>query len=119
MFSQNTYRFLDELAKPAAVNGEVGEATENPYANETCEKCGKPMILKKGRFGQFLACTGYPECKTTRKITKAGVAVAPVMLEERCPVCDSRGAGAARSAGVWSVGYLCGAEARDGTKVLA
>jgi DNA topoisomerase-1 len=82
-----------ELAKPAAANGngETGaEAAENPYANETCEKCGKPMILKKGRFGQFLACTGYPECKTTRKITKSGVAVAPVMLEERCPVCDSQ-----------------------------
>ncbi len=81
-----------ELAKPATTgNGEAGaEAAENPYANETCEKCGKPMILKKGRFGQFLACTGYPECKTTRKITKAGVAVAPVMLEEHCPVCDSQ-----------------------------
>ena len=35
---------------------------------EPCENCGKPMALKRGRFGQFLACTGYPECKTTRKI---------------------------------------------------
>ena len=57
-----------ELAKPAVANGE-GAAEENPYADETCEKCGKPMTLKRGRFGQFLACTGYPECKTTRKIT--------------------------------------------------
>ena len=42
---------------------------------ETCENCGKPMVVKRGRFGQFLACTGYPECKTTRKIiaTKQGV----------------------------------------------
>src|SRR5262244_2592380 len=35
---------------------------------EPCENCGKPMALKRGRFGQFLACTGYPECKTTRKL---------------------------------------------------
>ncbi len=82
-----------ELAKPATQNGgEGGEAAvaENPYADETCEKCGRSMTLKRGRFGQFLACTGYPECKNTRKITKTGVAAPPVMLDERCPVCDSQ-----------------------------
>jgi len=82
-----------EIAKPAKnEDGEVSaEAAENPYASETCEKCGKPMVLKKGRFGQFLACTGYPDCKTTRKITKSGAAAAPpVMLDDRCPVCDSQ-----------------------------
>ncbi len=82
-----------ELAKPAAVSseGEVSaEAAENPFAAETCEKCGKPMTLKRGRFGQFLACTGYPECKTTRKITKSGVAAAPVILDEQCPDCGSQ-----------------------------
>ncbi|HKX26379.1 MAG TPA: type I DNA topoisomerase [Blastocatellia bacterium] len=81
-----------DLAKPATItNGEVeAEATENPYAAETCEKCSRPMTLKRGRFGQFLACTGYPECKNTRKITKTGVAAAPVMLDELCPVCNSQ-----------------------------
>ncbi len=78
-----------DLARPAAANGEA-VAEENPYADETCEKCGRPMTLKRGRFGQFLACTGYPECKTTRKITKSGVAAAPVMLEEKCPECGSQ-----------------------------
>ncbi len=34
-----------------------------------CDKCGRPMVVKKGRFGEFLACTGYPECKNTRPIT--------------------------------------------------
>jgi DNA topoisomerase-1 len=80
-----------EMAKPAAAGAE-GEAgsEENPYANESCEKCGKPMSLKRGRFGQFLACTGYPDCKTTRKITKSGAAAAPPkMLDEQCPDCAS------------------------------
>ena len=78
-----------DLARPAVAGGEA-VAEENPYADETCEKCGRPMTLKRGRFGQFLACTGYPDCKTTRKITKSGVAAAPVMLEEKCPECGSQ-----------------------------
>ncbi len=38
---------------------------------EYCENCGRPMVLKRGRFGQFMACTGYPECKTTRRLDQA------------------------------------------------
>ena len=36
--------------------------------DEYCENCGRPMVLKRGRFGTFWACTGYPECKTTKRI---------------------------------------------------
>jgi DNA topoisomerase-1 len=47
--------------------------------SEKCEKCGKPMAIKVGRFGKFLACTGYPECKFTRRYQiKTGV---------KCPDC--------------------------------
>ncbi|HXX59181.1 MAG TPA: DNA topoisomerase, partial [Dehalococcoidales bacterium] len=46
---------------------------------EVCEKCGKPMAIKVGRFGKFLACTGYPECKSTKRYAiKTGV---------KCPEC--------------------------------
>lgn len=42
-------------------------AREEPQATEeVCEKCGKPMVYKKGKFGQFLACSGYPDCKNIR-----------------------------------------------------
>jgi DNA topoisomerase I len=55
---------------------------------EYCQNCGRTMVLKKGRFGQFYACTGYPDCKTTRPIggtqKKADVA-----LEEKCPNCGN------------------------------
>ncbi len=54
-----------------------------------CELCGKDMALKRGRFGAFYGCTGYPECKNIRKIDKksgAAVTVAPpVELDEECP----------------------------------
>ncbi len=84
-----------ELARPAGTTSEaeapVEAARENPYADETCENCGSAMVLKRGRFGQFLACSAYPECKTTRRISKTGVVAGPpVMLDEKCPECGSQ-----------------------------
>ena len=38
--------------------------------DEVCELCGKPMVIKTGRFGKFLACSGFPDCKNTKKIVK-------------------------------------------------
>jgi DNA topoisomerase-1 len=61
-------------------------------AAENCEKCGKPMAVKRGRFGFFLACTGYPECRNTKKIVmKEGAAttVGDTPLEEKCPECGN------------------------------
>jgi DNA topoisomerase-1 len=73
------------------VHDEAGEEAHAEAAEEICENCGKPMAMKRGRFGQFLACTGYPECKTTRKIQKDGKFAAPdVMLEEECPKCGQQ-----------------------------
>ncbi|MBW6441125.1 type I DNA topoisomerase [Patescibacteria group bacterium] len=43
------------------------EITEEK-TDEKCEKCGSPMIIKLGRFGKFMACTNYPDCKTTKQI---------------------------------------------------
>jgi DNA topoisomerase-1 len=52
-----------------------------------CELCGREMALKKGRFGSFYGCTGYPECKNIRKIAKGDQkpAAPPVPLDEMCP----------------------------------
>ena len=57
-------------------------------SEEYCENCGRPMVLKKGRFGTFFACSGYPDCKTTKKI--GGEQKKPdVPLEDKCPQCGS------------------------------
>jgi DNA topoisomerase I len=61
---------------------EMQSETEEEY----CENCGKAMVLKRGRFGQFMACTGYPECKTTRRLDQAKK-VPDVPLDEKCPEC--------------------------------
>ena len=57
-------------------------------AEEYCENCGRPMVLKKGRFGTFFACSGYPECKTTKQIG-AAQKKAVIQLDEKCPQCDN------------------------------
>jgi DNA topoisomerase-1 len=54
---------------PQEGNG-PGNVDEKAAPDINCEKCGKPMVLKQGRFGKFMACTGYPECKSTLKIAK-------------------------------------------------
>jgi DNA topoisomerase-1 len=41
-------------------------------SEKVCEKCGKPMVLKIGRYGKFLACSGYPECKNTESVNSTG-----------------------------------------------
>jgi len=45
--------------------------------DEICENCGQPMVIKTGRFGRFMACTGFPDCKTTKPILKKTGAACP------------------------------------------
>jgi DNA topoisomerase I len=55
---------------------------------QTCENCGKPMVLKRGRFGPFLACSGYPECRTVVKIATAPTAP-PEPTDQVCETCGA------------------------------
>jgi DNA topoisomerase-1 len=60
---------------------------------EFCEACGRPMVLRSGRFGPFMACTGYnadPPCKTVRRLTSKQQQKPAVPLEENCPKCDAQ-----------------------------
>jgi DNA topoisomerase-1 len=68
----------------------VLEAASSPETSDVmCHICGKPMVLKKGRFGPFYGCSNYPECTGTRRIGKDGK---PVPLPEptgvTCPKCQ-------------------------------
>ncbi len=68
--------FQDTLDK-AWINLEKVNMTQ--ASEQTCPNCGRPMVIKVGRFGKFLACSGYPDCKTTMPyIVKTGVS---------CPQC--------------------------------
>ena len=52
---------------------------EVELTGEVCEKCGRPMAIKHGRFGAFAACTGYPECKNTKPLVET--------IDVKCPKC--------------------------------
>jgi DNA topoisomerase I len=56
---------------------------------EKCENCGSPMVIKFGRFGEFLACSNYPECKTTKEMAKGHAAEATSDAEQI--ICDKCG----------------------------
>jgi DNA topoisomerase-1 len=59
--------------------GEGGkiEIVAEQLSDEVCPNCGKPMVIKRGRFGRFLACSAYPECKTSM----------PLVTKVGCPEC--------------------------------
>ena len=69
-FEENVERVEKELEHVELVD----EVSDIP-----CDKCGRMMVYKYGRFGKFLACPGYPECKNTKPIVET--------IEETCPKC--------------------------------
>ncbi|MFH1291818.1 MAG: type I DNA topoisomerase [bacterium] len=66
------------------------EITEEK-TDEICDKCKSAMVIKHGRFGKFLACGNYPECKNTKNITKEGKIEdnEPELSDEKCEKCGS------------------------------
>ncbi|MCU1269543.1 MAG: topoisomerase [Acidobacteriaceae bacterium] len=78
-----TFTKENPINLPDLDTADVQETTQEEY----CENCGRVMVLKRGRFGQFMACTGYPDCKTTRRLDQ-GKRVPDITLEELCPKCQ-------------------------------
>jgi DNA topoisomerase I len=77
-----TFTKENPIDLPDLDSADVQETTQEEY----CENCGRPMVLKRGRFGQFMACTGYPDCKTTRRLDQAKK-IPDIPLDEKCPQC--------------------------------
>ena len=77
-----TFTKENPIDLPDLDSADLQETTQEEY----CENCGRPMVLKRGRFGQFMSCTGYPDCKTTRRLDQAKK-VPDIPLDEKCPQC--------------------------------
>jgi DNA topoisomerase-1 len=71
----------------------VPEKHEAPETDETCEKCGSPMVLKKGKYGPFLACSAYPDCKNTKPLNGSSSSTEdlsfPEGMDQKCEKCGS------------------------------
>ena len=74
-FHENLMKKYDEVEKK-----HTDEETD-----EVCEKCQKPMVIKHGRFGKFLACTGFPDCRNTKAIKKE-----EDKIGMKCPKCEEK-----------------------------
>ncbi|TSC71473.1 MAG: DNA topoisomerase I, partial [Parcubacteria group bacterium Gr01-1014_70] len=60
----------------------VEKQTTDEATDEVCDKCGKPMVIKNGRFGKFLACSGFPECRNTKRLPGDTLGI-------KCPSCKN------------------------------
>ncbi len=71
-------------ASKEMINLKEGVEPDPPVA---CDKCGKPMVIKAGKFGLFLACSGYPECENTRELETPEPGAEGEGLDETCENC--------------------------------
>ncbi|PKK84878.1 MAG: type I DNA topoisomerase [candidate division Zixibacteria bacterium HGW-Zixibacteria-1] len=77
--------FDERLSKLSSMQKEIKESLTEA-TEDVCENCGSPMVIKWGRNGRFLACTAYPECKTTKPLNGAEEVVE---TDEKCEKCGS------------------------------
>jgi DNA topoisomerase-1 len=65
-------RFSKDYTRDEKGHIQLVEAAPSAATDQLCERCGSPMVLRKGRFGEFLACSGYPQCRHTVSSAPAG-----------------------------------------------
>ncbi len=80
-FSENLKKAGEEMTHAKA------ETTPSEYK---CETCGKPMVYRFSKNGRYLACTGYPDCKSTHPVDREGKKVARVEVDVACPLCGKK-----------------------------
>ncbi|MBI4280734.1 topoisomerase DNA-binding C4 zinc finger domain-containing protein, partial [Candidatus Uhrbacteria bacterium] len=81
--------FYDPFSQTLAQKKEtlVKESQKEMITDERCDRCGKPMAVKFSRFGKFLACTGFPECKGTKSLKSSGRESSSISTGTTCPKC--------------------------------
>lgn len=83
--SENWTKIVEEFFAPLKIAIEKAEkeiskvVIEDKVSDVKCEKCGRMMVIKRGRYGEFLACPGYPECKNAKPIVEE--------IDVPCPDC--------------------------------
>ncbi|HUJ79322.1 MAG TPA: type I DNA topoisomerase [Nitrospiria bacterium] len=91
---EDFYKPFEKRLSKAQVEMQDVKRREIPTEHQ-CEKCGKPMIIKWGRHGSFLACSGYPDCRNTKEFVKEAGGVIKIVeraaetTSEQCPQCGS------------------------------
>jgi DNA topoisomerase-1 len=79
--------FHEKLTEALAIKGKV--KPQDIATEAACEKCGRPMVIRWGRHGRFMACTGFPECKNAKPLDSEKQPAEAVETDEKCPKCGS------------------------------
>ncbi len=75
----------------AAVDVAATAPRPSEETDEACPECGKPMAIKLGRYGKFMACTGYPDCKVAKPLNgKDGEQAEPELSDQKCDKCGEQ-----------------------------
>lgn len=85
---KNFYGPFEELLKKAETHMDVLKKDIEGDLKEVCEKCGSKMIIKWGRFGKFMSCEKYPECKNAKPLP--GSERVEEKIDEKCPTCGAQ-----------------------------
>ncbi|MDT8375139.1 MAG: type I DNA topoisomerase [Mariprofundaceae bacterium] len=82
---------LREFWKSFKADVDKAAVAERPVetTGEKCPECGRPMVIKLGKYGKFLACTGYPECKVAQPLNGNGEQPEPELSDEKCDKCGA------------------------------
>ena len=77
-------KFNEKFDEAMTSLGEDAQPQNEPVveSDEVCEKCGRKMLIRRGRYGMFLACSGYPECKNAKPLLER--------IDKRCPKCGGQ-----------------------------
>lgn len=78
--------FIESLEKVSRKTAEIKKSMQEE-TGETCDECGKPMIIKWGRNGRFMACSGYPDCKNTKPLAHEREHLKQVVNDTKCEAC--------------------------------
>ena len=80
---------LREFWGPFKAAVDLAATAERPSeeTDEKCPECGKPMAIKLGRYGKFMACTGYPECKVAKPLNGSAEPAEPELSDQKCEKC--------------------------------
>ena len=82
--------FYGELSKTLDLaKSNIKEKTRQPVEESDfiCEKCGRRMVIRVGRFGKFAACPGFPQCRNTRPLEEKKPEALDIMTDEKCTLC--------------------------------
>ncbi len=83
------YGPFDKILQEKEEELQKTDVTTLEITKQKCPECGKPLAVKLGKYGKFLTCTGWPDCKVAISLNSSGEAIDESQIKEPCPECGA------------------------------